>query len=60
MLYVYACEKGNLFDGKQIPAEIIEKELGIRSSSYYNYRKGGAKCDYTDPEYLRAIKYIQS
>lgn len=59
MLYVYACEKADLFGGKQIPYLVIEKELGITSSVYYNYRKGGSKCDYTEKEVLDALKYIQ-
>lgn len=59
MLYVYACEKADLFGGKQIPYQVIEKELGITSSVYYNYRKGGTKCDYTEKEVLDALKYIQ-
>lgn len=59
MLYIYACEKADLFGGKLIPYQVIKNELGIKSASYYYYRKGGSKCDYTEQEVLDALKYIQ-
>jgi len=60
MLYIYSCEVGNVFGDMQLPYTLVESELGIKKSTYYNRRKGGKNCDYTPDETAAALKYLQS